>query len=296
MSLHELLKGMEVPAPPRSKQRGSVPGFIAERCNRWLGDRPNLSFSDLIPHGDFLARQVKYHFIRQFTETRYKWRIRPSAAKCLRLECLKRSGKEGKMDPAVVGTFFAGDFAEAYGITIALLAGCRLDDFQLEVEVPVPHGPPIKGHIDCTLTRGKKVYIVDFKSISAFGFKKVGPDYEDTWGYRKQLKRYMIATPGASGGLLVFINKGNWREFKEVVVPRPTDRDVEEWNHWVTTLQGRKVVDRPEWATTRTMKARKPEPHELEVLVDVRCKLCSHVEHCFGDGWYERGKEVVRDV
>lgn len=309
----EFLSKMKVPPPPRKKwKRGTPRGLMAEHCNQWIREHPGLSYREMMPFKEFIANYCGWHFARQFMDTgQGKWYIRPSGQKCVREEAFKKVGPIIPISPEVRGRFFKGDLIEAYTICIGLMAGRKIHSFQKEVKIPmVPHPRRphhyTKGHLDFLIDVGrpKRVYIMDVKGPSDIKWIK---ETEDPWGYKKQLRTYMMSTELRKivhGGALVYCGSNAFNEWKEVMVPAPTTERKEQWYEFCNTLTKVKtedhIPDRPDWATTRIMKARKPEPKTLEVMEAIQCKLCSYRERCWGSEWYERPSgnktDVVRDV
>ena len=299
-TLRDILKNMKASKPPRSKQKkGGAKGFMSGRMMEWMENRESMNVATLLPHADFLAEQIKYGFLRQFsTEGEQKWHIRPSGQACVRKEGLKKLGY-GEMPKKMNGTFFAGDVAESYGICWALLAGCRLDMLQKEVTIPSGiKGVVVRGHIDGRLLVGEKKLVVDFKSASSYSYNNAGSE-EDIWAYKKQLSAYMSSTvfkDKVVGGLLLYINKENWRECKEVFVPPPTSDFIKEWEEHCRLLHTTtkdNLPPKPEWATTKLSTLRKPYPGEtscktVRVLSAVQCQYCPVVKECHGEDWYLR--------
>lgn len=307
MIYDKFLTGMVVPHPPRQKRgRGAPKGLLADHCNKWIRENPGLSYQGMHPFREFIANYVGWHFAKIYTDTKETpWYVRPSAQKCIRLEAMKKVGIHVPLSLDVRGPFFKGAVLEAYTICLGLMSGCNIHSFQMEVKVPmIPHARRpahfTKGHIDFLLTSGKRTWVMDVKGPSDVRWVK---DTEDPWGYKKQLRSYMMSRELKSkvhGGALTYVGSNKFNEWKESLVPSPSKERKEEWYEWCDVLWRVKnedhIPERPEWATTRIMQARVPEPHTLEVMEAIQCKLCSHREKCWGEGWVERESGSKTDI
>jgi hypothetical protein len=286
------------PEPPRLKTAGRRKGLIAHRLNSFLCDRPEIDPEILQEHAAYFGALCGHAYARQTRrkQEQESWRLRASDNKCVRATGLKRWHKYKTEDKAS-GTFLMGDILEALTLSWAKLAGARIGNFQREVHVPVPHGlghcdakgdpgdTHVVGHIDCDLTVGKKLYVVDVKGWAGFGFKKFKePLWDDLFATTPQLQNYLLSEEyrdKATGAVILAFNKERFNEWAEKFVPHHQDSGVAAWGErcaLVMTCTKDDPPPRPEWATVKRMPRAKC--FEIE---DPRCRFCDGVQTCFAD-------------
>jgi hypothetical protein len=224
------------------------------------------------------------------------WRIRPSGQKCTRAEVLKKCGY-GSLPLATRGVFSAGDFGEAFTIAMMELTGeFKIVGYQLPLTIPGPEGTTYRGTLDILVMVGHKLYVIDVKTATAKGMNKIVHKGElktggDPWGYKKQLKTYMLAGEyPLDGGFLLYMNKEYWNQWASVYVPGPTEQDKARWFEHCkdindSTADPETWPARPAWATVLDRpRAEGPAGgkgcYEIEHMV---CSYCSCVQKCFED-------------
>ena len=295
--------------PPRVGKVRSSGGLIAEKINHFLnfGIKPPLE--DVADFAVYMAQSVRRGINRQFTEAGVQeWHIRPSGQRCTRLEALR---KLGRVPTATApGTFFLGDVCEAFGRSVALLAGCNLVSENMKVTIPSLEidketgelkETTTSGEIDNLLKVGDKTYLVDFKSTA--NLKYIKEPYDDKWGYFYQQEVYSISEElqgTLDGFILVFIDKKDLHA-AEIIRPIPPEDVIRSrwFDHIVQILFAeRELPERPRWATLKRSNIRVPVKKTVEIISDVRCQYCNAVQACWGPEFTEQRKEKewMRDV
>ena len=308
------------PKPPKRQpmKRGRPKGLLAELCNQYVRDLPDVDDEVLLEYWQFLAPPVFQAFRGSLGGPRHYqvWRPRPSGQMCTRLEGIKKLGLYVPKDTAHQAKFAMGHIYEAWAKTICLLAGARIHSFNMNVTIPIPgtcivcngrekdeDGVPIPGtervgkctcgEIDCLLDVGDDTWLVDVKSISGNGFKYISANYDDKWCYFKQQRCYAESEElkdTIKGGVLLFVSKDTAADFKEVYVPMK-DGYLDDWfkhceDLWHCT-DTNTLPPKPNWAVIRDKKFKK-EGITAEVFEDVRCNLCDAKETCHGGKWEQR--------
>lgn len=295
-----------VPKPPKRQKmvKGRPKGLIAELCNQYVRDIPDVDDEVLLEYWQFFSKQTFKAFRNSLSGPRHYqvWRTRPSGQMCTRLEAIKKLGLYVPTDTAHQGKFAFGHIYEAWAKTVALLAGAKIHSFNMNVTIPI-HGtcPVCKkegwcscGEIDCLLDVGKDTWLVDVKSASGVSFKHITADYNDKWGYFPQQRAYAESKElkgKIKGALLLFVSKDTAADFKEVIVPLKPNF-LEEWyrhcDALVNCLSIADLPERPKWASIRDKKFKK-EGITVEVFEDIRCSYCDAKTECWGGKWEQRG-------
>jgi hypothetical protein len=275
------------PKPPTIRRKTASTGSLSEHLNSVLRNLPTVDPEELVEYASFFGDQARWSFLRQIGQERQEWRLRPSDQKCSRQSWYKRMGKEEIADTGKFGTFLFGDVAEAFAVTILHIAGVDVVDYQTQVTIPTGLKEDTFGTTDLLIKWGGHLWLVDVKSASSWSFEKAQAGLvDDAFGYKKQIKTYLMAPElmalGVDRGMLLFFNKETGRQFCEVPVPPPTTAEIQEWKTHCKTVMGDTEPDRPVWAITDL----RPRLKVLE-LADVRCRYCPFIHTCWGEGWEE---------
>ena len=166
---------------------------------------------------EFLLKEVadlaKHNFSRQFMEEKEERELRLSlSGHCVRKLAYLHLGfpEEGKeLDSRAKITFFLGDLVELALLKLAKLAGCYIFATglnQLEISIKI-NEVEIKGHPDGLLLHEGKLYVVECKSMSDYGFK----DFEKgnvSYEYLAQVNMYMHVL-NLDNAVFVALDKNN---------------------------------------------------------------------------------------
>jgi hypothetical protein len=185
--------------------------MIIDKIGKYLTDN-NLTLNDTIRYE--IEKLAGVAFKRQFMEIKEeasKGKLRLSGCgSCARklaygYHGIEKKGKE--LDARSKIVFFQGDLVELMLVSIAKLAGCNLLATglnQIKVTLKV-NGNSIEGHPDGLLLENQELYLVEFKSMSSFGFKRF-QNKEIDEGYLAQVNCYLEAL-GLKKCVFVGLNK-----------------------------------------------------------------------------------------
>jgi len=171
---------------------------------------------------------------RQLQRDNKGFRIRMSGlGRPLCQQLMERDGFEEDMDYNSVLRFLFGDITEAIVMLILRESGCKIVDYQKEVDLEID-GSKIKGTLDVILEDEMGVQKVwDIKSASEWSFRqKYGGGYEkmkedDLFGYLMQGHLYGEALGMPFGGWIV-VNKSSG-EIAVVEAPEWQEEDRKEY-------------------------------------------------------------------
>tara|TARA_E500000318_G_scaffold90462_1_gene88381 strand:- start:1014 stop:1898 length:885 start_codon:yes stop_codon:yes gene_type:complete len=227
---------------------------------------------------------------RQLQRESREFRIRMSGlGRPLCQQLMEREGYTEEVDYNSVLRFLFGDITEAILMLVLRESGCKIVDFQKEVELPLGDST-IKGTLDVVLedeTGTKKVW--DIKSASEWAFRyKYKAGYEkmkedDLFGYLMQGHLYSEALGMPFGGWIV-INKSSG----EVAVVEVPDWQEEDRELYMKDARSRiKQLVNPNTKVTKF----KSEPEMVKIagfseptgnkILAKPCTFCGFRKHCW---------------
>lgn len=167
--------------------------------------------------------------------------------------------------------FLFGDMLEILLVFLCEESGHKVTDRQLEVEVD-----GVKGHIDGKVD-GE---LVDFKSASPYGFKKFengALEYDDPFGYVKQLGGYSRGLDSTDGGSFIAIEKsaGHITRLRLEGNKLPTATITSD-------IAALKEVVKRETPPERCYEP-KPDGKSGNLILPIGCSYCRHKFECHSD-------------
>ncbi len=233
-------------------------------------------------------------FKRQLMEDRQDQtgRLRLSAGgQCVRKQWYSYKGcEQEKLSSRTVITFLNGDLLEVAASILGRLSGWKLLGKDQKEDVVTVDG--IEGHIDDLLEENGKIYLVEYKSMSEFSFRRFEKEgIDDAWGYQTQASLYCEAL-GLEEYVLVGICK-NTGHICSKVYPKNKSMVEAARNRFqvvknADNAPAREFTPEPETKYNRSTKVYDPTGRSI---LGIQCSYCGHKDRCWPEAIIDTAKE-----